>query len=275
MNSNTTEEQIKNKLETLDTLQAGIVFGREDAWDKLQAQLDANPVRKPFPIFRLAAVAAIFLVFIMVGVRYFQPSQTTNAPDVIETLPNQDINRSDVMVRPHPEPGRRTNHDIGTIGQDAPTASPSPLERAGVRLDSFHTNNRISSALAKPYHKQTITQPVPLPEPQPIAQAPQPTPDAVPPPAPEPVMKVVHINELDKEQAPPYEIADKEIPHPHVMFKMKVIHINDLMKPISQEEYLQEMQNNTAVRIPFFHRPGYDRPSNDQPKSFFRINLSN
>ncbi|PQJ10778.1 hypothetical protein CJD36_012470 [Flavipsychrobacter stenotrophus] len=255
MNSNTTEEQVKQKIESLTTLQAGIVFGHEDAWDKLQARLDAKPTRKPFPVFRLAVAAALALAIITIAIMYLQPKQNNTSPDVIATLPNRDSNRSDVMVSP-------SNHDI-SIGQDHRSIT-----------DSFHSQTSIASAPVKPHHiKSSAPQPI---SPDPLVQIPQPTTDFVPTPAPTPgpVMKVVHINELGKEQAPVYEFADKDIPHPHVMFKMKVIHINNLMKPINQDDYLREMQNNTAVHFPLFRRPA-DRQPNDQPRTLFKINLSN
>ncbi len=254
MNSNTTEEQVKQKIESLTTLQAGIVFGHEDAWDKLQARLDAKPVRKPLAIFRLAAVAALVLGIITIAIMYLQPKQNTASSDVMATLPNRATN-PDVMVS-------LPNHDI-RIGQDHRSIT-----------DSFHSQNSISSAPVKPHHiKPSAPHPI-SPGPQPIVQVPQPTTDLVPPPAPTPgpVMKVVHINELGKEPAPVYEFADKDIPHPHVMFKMKVVHINNLLKPINQDDYLREIQNNTAVHFPLFRRPS-DRQPNDQPRTFFRINL--
>ena len=286
MNSNTTEEQVKQKIESLTTLQAGIVFGHEDAWDKLQARLDAKPVRKPFPVFRLAAVAALVLGIITIAIMYLQPKQNTASSDVMAILPNRASNRSDVMVSPHPEPDPRTNHDTPhsdvmvrlsnhdiSIGQDHRSIT-----------DSFHSQNSISSAPVKPRHiKPSAPQPI-SPDPQSIVQVPQPTTDFVQAPQPsttvvpppvvvaKPSMKIVHINELGKEPAPVYEFADKDIPHPHVMFKMKVVHINNLLKPINQDDYLREIQNNTAVHFPLFRRPS-DRQPNDQPRTFFRINL--
>lgn len=264
MNSNTTEEQVKQKIESLTTLQAGIVFGHEDAWDKLQARLDAKPVRKPFPVFRLAAVAALVLGIITIAIMYLQPKQNTASSDVMATLPNRATN-PDVMVS-------LPNHDI-RIGQDHRSIT-----------DSFHSQNSISSAPVKPRHiKPSAPQPI-SPDPQSIVQVPQPTTDFVQAPQPsttvvpppvvvaKPSMKIVHINELGKEPAPVYEFADKDIPHPHVMFKMKVVHINNLLKPINQDDYLREIQNNTAVHFPLFRRPS-DRQPNDQPRTFFRINL--
>lgn len=282
MNSNTTEEQIKQNLDSLDTLQAGIVFGREDAWDKLQARLDAKPIRKPFPIFRIAAAAALVLVLVTIAITYLQPGQNTNVPAAIVKSPNHNNSHSDVIASSHPETGRRTNHDI-SIGQGAPTPSPSPLERrvypelaeVGVRPNSINLQNFISSAPVKPH--QPVQQNAPQEPQPPIAELQQPAVAIAPPPTPvpQPKMKVVHLNELDKEQAPAYEIADNNIPHPHVTFKMKVVHINDLMKPIQQEDYLREMQSNTAAHLSPFHRSYNNLNTDNRPKTLFRINLSN
>jgi len=67
---------IREKLGSLDPLSVGVVFGKEQAWDKLQARLDKKPSLTPHG-HRWAAVAAMLLLTVSV-VGYFDCSNHSN-----------------------------------------------------------------------------------------------------------------------------------------------------------------------------------------------------
>ena len=59
----TNKQDLKSRIDELDTLSGGIVFGKEEAWDKLQSRLDRKPaVKFPFPILRAAAALVVLLL---------------------------------------------------------------------------------------------------------------------------------------------------------------------------------------------------------------------
>lgn len=60
------DSQIQEKMESLDALSGGLVFGKEEAWERLQARMDKKPA--VLYRFRYAALAAVLLVLISVGV---------------------------------------------------------------------------------------------------------------------------------------------------------------------------------------------------------------
>ncbi len=60
------DSQIKEKMESLDALSGGVVFGKEEAWERLQERMDKKPAL--LFRFRYAAVAALLLVLISIGV---------------------------------------------------------------------------------------------------------------------------------------------------------------------------------------------------------------
>ena len=74
MNDYKNDKQIKEKMQSLDTLSGGIVFGKEDAWERLQARMEQKPAKK-FPVKYWMAAAAILLLFVSVTTVYYYPSK--------------------------------------------------------------------------------------------------------------------------------------------------------------------------------------------------------
>ncbi|MBC7554561.1 MAG: hypothetical protein H7257_11335 [Taibaiella sp.] len=82
------QQDIKTKLDELDTLSAGVVFEREEAWDKLQERLDRKPERKMLPWYRLVAAAALLLLLAGGWLRYRK--QSAAMPEIAQKmLPKQ------------------------------------------------------------------------------------------------------------------------------------------------------------------------------------------
>lgn len=256
MNSNISEERIKDKIESLDTLQAGIVFGKEDAWDKLQARMDAKPARRRQPFYRMAAAAALVMLCIAIAAFLYQPQGHVGA---FASSKPTNVSATPSIVTP-------AQNQPTTIIQYTATDSYPAITYTTQPLTTHHQHN--------PKTHETVIASLPVPSAPDTAVVAAPAPIA----AAVPKMKVLHINELGKEEAPPaIDIADNNtIPHPHVQFRMKVVHINDLMRPVPTDDYLRDMSRNTAWHFPFSHKAYEDRNAgNRAPYNLLHINLSN
>lgn len=246
MNSNTAEEKIKTIVEQMDTLQAGIVYGKEDAWDRLQARLDAKPVRKQLPWYKTTAVAAALLL--LAGSGYL----ATNYSDGFTSGVGASYNGALSVNRHISLPNR-------------PAALPTPPA-----IQDTYTRISVTTA-PLPSHPKEKTQeeaiPVVVSE---IEHIPEQT--LQPPPAPAPKMKVVHINDLGQEYNTAHYAWEEKNPFPHIQFHMKVIHINDIGRPIRQEDYMRNAERAAVWRLPFGHSTPYS--AGQQPGRLFRINLS-
>ena len=69
MKTNEGDKLVTNKMASLDTLSGGIVFGKEEAWEKLQARMDGKPAHRIAWKYVLA-LAAILLVAVCVAPVY-------------------------------------------------------------------------------------------------------------------------------------------------------------------------------------------------------------
>ncbi|MES2701699.1 MAG: hypothetical protein V4649_03620 [Bacteroidota bacterium] len=57
-----TDETIRQQLEAMDTLGGGIVYGKEEAWEKLQERMDGKPKRKIGLYYGMAAAVVLVMV---------------------------------------------------------------------------------------------------------------------------------------------------------------------------------------------------------------------
>lgn len=247
MNSNTAEEKIRMMIEPIDTLQAGIVYGKEDAWDRLQVRLDAKPVRKAIPWYRISAVAAALLLTITISY-YFLTDDNTDLPHGACSSYSGALSDARYITLPQ-TPGSNT---ITPIQDSYP-----PI--------SVH----IAPAHPLPHHEEpqkTDNEPLPV-----VVEEDTPAPQ-LPPAAPK--MKVVHINELGQRgESDEHYAWEEKNPFPHVQFRMKIIHINDLGRPLTQEEYMRNAEKAAVWRLPFGHKQRMDN-TQDERTHLFRINLS-
>ncbi len=69
-----TDKQVREKMEGLDPLTGGVVFGKEEAWARLQGRMETKPARRLLLWQRLAA-AAVLLLFVSIGLWYYRPAK--------------------------------------------------------------------------------------------------------------------------------------------------------------------------------------------------------
>ena len=77
MKNNNADKVLKEKLGSLDTLSGGIVYGKEEAWDKLQGRLDAKPAKRIELKYGMAAALVILLGF--TGFYFYPAKQNVSA----------------------------------------------------------------------------------------------------------------------------------------------------------------------------------------------------
>jgi len=212
--------QIKEKLESLTPLSGGIVFGKEEAWDKLQARLDARPSRSIPVWWRLSAAAAVLACLFLV-VRHYT-SQNSTQLAVQHTA----------LVPPVPPPS------FVPITQDS-VAQEAP---AVVRHYTV------------PVSRETLSVSYPAPVPPLVTDTPSDTVSDVvavaPPPVPAPVlphkMRVVHINDLNRQISEAPEEFVYTGPALDIS-KMKVVSLYDVQR--EEEARRREMERMTLVRL--------------------------
>ena len=199
---------ISEKLDGLDTLGGGIVFGKEEAWDKLQARLERKPVRvMPIRIW-LAAAAVLLLMMGTVGFYYHSTKevaqtgikkqlQQQSSPAYAATTPpaNTPNNTAEKQI---PVNIATTHNESRHIASVPPIINDEMLPSIGVippnTVIGQQEDNRISN------HDEMQTLPV-------IAQ-----------------MKVVHINELGNAEP---QTAPAPVYTPLVL-NNNVVNLNDL-----------------------------------------------
>jgi len=76
------DKDIREKMESLTPLSGGIVFGKEEAWDKLQARIERKPARRILLSYRMAAAAAL-LLFVSLLAMYNYPSKQLSQTNAI------------------------------------------------------------------------------------------------------------------------------------------------------------------------------------------------
>jgi hypothetical protein len=172
MKTNDNDFTIRQKLDGLDTLDGGIVFGREEAWEKLQGRMDKKPARKIGLYYGLAAAVLILFGCVLFLLRAPQPqlAHSHKAIQAIDTIP-------------------ATEH--------ASKPEPIAANTAGGSKSGTRTSKRniaMSIAVA-PTVIVELPAPAPIPE---VTNDPSPV-VANSTPAVRPAMRTVHINDLDND----------------------------------------------------------------------------
>ena len=104
---------LRKQLTSVDPLSAGVVFGKEDAWDKLQVRLDAKPKRRVLPIIWWAA-AAFLVLGIWIGIKVSQLGGAAT-PSIV-AVPVQPQTKNEI------QPTNETPAPIAATGSVAETA---------------------------------------------------------------------------------------------------------------------------------------------------------
>ncbi len=238
--------KLKEQIDRLDPLSTGVVFGKEDAWEKLQGRLDAPPKRKKLPIYWWAAAALLLLV---AGITAVLRQPAAHAPQYATQQP----------ASLAPATAANEPKSITEI-KAAPTTAPVPSPAATAETPA--TMKTTITAHTSTAHK------LPPGDVIPIAIA-QPEPPQAVPLATTPIidvavtahvvkqpMKVVHINELNSEgySTRPPAAATENPATGIVLNNLPVIHIN---KVLVQEErpYYRVQETKNPINLFTFIKP--------------------
>lgn len=235
------DKLIKQKMDELGTLSGGIVFGKEEAWEKLQTRLDKKRAKR-IPVRYWLAAAAVLLFMCGVTALYKLP--------VKEMASKEPANTKEEMT-----PAVVTQESMTAQVENIPIQNPKPL----IKQQHRHTKESTTVSV-------TLIQPTPPI--QPIEQRKNDTiviaKTTIPPtPARQP-MKVVQINELydNNKQAPQAMVANTSTPY---LKNLPVVHVNDLNEYEQRrrmDRYPSRIWDNFAVNVPFLS-PYERRTPND------------
>ncbi len=219
------DKVLKEKMDTLSPLYGGIVFGKEEAWDKLQARMD-TPAKK-IPIRLYWSAAAILLLLISIYSVYHQRVKdiTLQAKRDLPASPAQATQEqpSRIAIVPgalQPVKNKATEHKI----------TPVPTEPVNV-LATIQIPVAVN-----PITENTVATTVELATPQ------------------KKQMKVMHINEMNETGSaiqPSVVITDHNVLSAG---KQKVVHLNEINDRQERiDEYLIHRKDNFAVSLQFFN----------------------
>ena len=227
MKSNNEDKVLMEKLGSLDTLSGGIVYGREEAWEKLQGRLDAKPAKRI--VLKYSLAAAILVLLGITGFYFYFGRETVNTKTQI------------------------TEIATSQLAIPARVVSQPETARAYTSVSVSHTEAKKRNVAHTVCHTSRVWHTSAAPEPQPVVEnniaAP---PVALTPPSPARTrMKVVHINELNNEGEQQVVQQDIAANTPGVdVHKLPKVHINDVI----HEEYEVEKllrENRLGTRNQF------------------------
>ncbi|MCF8449751.1 MAG: hypothetical protein K9G49_07765 [Taibaiella sp.] len=260
------DKEVKEKLESLSTLSGGIVYGKEEAWEKLQARMD-NPAAKKIAInYRLAAAAVLLLCVSIIGFYFLAPEKQVAVIQPLTPSVIQDTQDTETMAVAVPVTAAPT------------TTMETPIVQQNDKSIA-HKKQELPQTRYVVKVEPTVVVPEPLAAATPIISniPPKPVSPAVK------KMRVVHINDLGKAT----EVEDAAIAYsgPSLdISKMKVVSIYDVQRQENLRK--QEEEIITIVRInrphgnmftfpnPFSRSNQYERPVAQSPFSI-RLNRNN
>jgi hypothetical protein len=197
------DKRLEEKLSALDTLSGGIVFGKEEAWDKLQARLEKKPARI-IPLRTWLAAAAVLLLM-MGTVGFYYHSTKEVAQTEVKKQPQQQplpaYTNTTPANTPSNTPEKQTPSNTTTVRNESrhiasvpPIINDEQLPAIGVTSPNPPDEIKITS------HDEIQTLPT-------VTQ-----------------MKVVHINQLgDAEQ----QTEPAPVYNP-VVLNTNIVNLNDL-----------------------------------------------
>ncbi len=257
MNNDKDNKTLRDELSSLDTLSGGIVYGKEEAWEKLQARLDAKPAKSITLKYALAAAIILLLSFTSLFIYFSHNTQTeqNNTAKISSSIPTS-------VAQP-------TNQKPVTQPETAPIyTSVNTVERRK-KINIAHPVSQplpVQVAPAEPSKENVLENKTALqPSPAPPVQKP---------------MRIVHLNELNREP----EQTDNGIVYGQSVdvSTLPKVHINDMIHEENEiQKILQENRLGVGRQFLLWHErggmqdnssndntPGY--PSNNKPR--FRIN---
>jgi hypothetical protein len=254
------DKEVQDKMEGLDALAGGIVYGKEEAWDKLQARLEQKPAKKIALVYRWLAAAAVLLLCLGIIGMYYYPEQQI------------------AVYQPH-------NPVITTDTEHMAVATPITTEPILVT----EPQTKAPANRKDVPHVQFVTdepKTVKVPEPVDTAAAPAIAVTTLPKPQVTPVkkMRVVHINDLGQ--------TEETEPQPAIVYngpsldisKMKVVSIYDVQWEENRKRQEEEIMTIVRLNRPhngLFQFPGTAGRNNRNDQSFaqnpfsIRLNRNN
>jgi hypothetical protein len=183
------DAEVKDKLENLSALSGGLVFAREEAWEKLQTRLDKPAKKVIMPWYKLAATAAVLLLALGIYI-YTHPATAPVTNNMATATPQENREAPPAPAAP------QNAYQAPATAETIRISLPKPKTVPGPTYTIDETN------------RDCIVQ-MEYPE-QPVAQITQP---------PTKKMRLVHINELgnEEENTPALDIS-----------KMKIVSIYDV-----------------------------------------------
>lgn len=249
MNDNRADMQVAEKIAKLDTLGAGIVYGKEEAWDKLQARMDKKPV-SVMPLRYWSAVAAMLLLLIGIIAWYRNP--------VAEVAVKQsEINKTQIVPQP------------AVISTRQETMAPE--KSITIKMKKVVSVKTFSVANGK-MHQIAITVPPPIVSEKHVEEEvasiniPAPVTPALP-------MKIIHINDLEKGT---YNVMPASGTTQGIALnKVPVVHINEVEREAVEVKEILKNNRMTIGRIPFSKQGDDDYYFNTkgdrQPVQFLKL----
>jgi hypothetical protein len=232
MQNDRNTELVRNKMEALDTLSGGIVYGKEEAWEKLQQRMERKPAMR-IAIKPLVAAAAVLLLLVTTFIVYQHPAKETTKATVRNSAPVVIVPTQPVELQPVDE-------------------AKSTVTRRGVPALVKHPERAISIVDdgSRPVVAET-KKPMPTGNDALLftANVP-PTPVAVP--VTPRKMRVVHINELNKEDEAQDMHQEVVVNNSAIdVSKLPRVHINEV---IHEEYEVQRLlqENRLGTERQFF-----------------------
>ena len=239
---NNDDKLLREKMAAMNTLSGGVVFGKEEAWDKLQARMDVGPAKRS-PVRYWMAAAAVLLLIATVLTRYYSSQEVRTA--VVAPKGKGDDQRSELPAQA-----------VFIAAQPPQQSAPAPVRKV------IYSGNDGKRKVIK-------VSPVPVASSFPITVQPE-TGQMYLVTIPAPVspvnstMKVVHINDVENGGYERVTAAATTSTATVAVAKLPVVHINDVEREAVEVKAILR-ENRFTGRLPF-HRaaPGDDNSNTEE-----------
>lgn len=257
--NNNEEKVLRGKMDRLDTLAGGIVYGKEEAWDKLQARMDRKPARKVMLRYWVAAAAVLLLmVTIMVGYN----RQKTEVATIIKTEKDKPVAVKSIAAAPHAvevpqQPKAMVENQELQVKITSKRYYKKPLKDVVTKLTVVVEPETPGNPNITATELLTLRPNLP-----PIART----------------IKVVHINDLEHGGAEQNNTTVATNAPVYVMSKLPVVHINEVEREAQDVKQILRENRMTYRHIPFL-KSAYDEymlvaDDNSEPINFFKIKFA-
>ncbi len=231
MQNDRATDELRKKIDGLDTLSGGIVYGKEEAWEKLQQRIERKPAMR-IAIKPIAAAAAMLLLLVIAAGIYLTSASHDNS-----TITQSN---NTVVNTPATQP---TTQPVDEL------TSPVVIEKATGNSERYKTE--LSVAKDDPKQIETETQQAPPTDEARLTTAPNVVPVAIAATAVPKKMRVVHINDLNREQDTndePQEVAANNIID---ISKLPMVHISEVVHEEYEVQRLRQ-ENRLGIEHKFF-----------------------